>query len=134
MPEPVQTEGVQILPPSRFEGRDARFRHIAAGAAWLALALAVVLLAALWMYPDTMTDQYVARPLPQFAQPQLQASPRADMDRFQAQQLEALNGVYWLDRAHGIVHLPIQDAMRKVAEEGIADWPAPQSSRSQAPR
>jgi hypothetical protein len=76
-----------------------------------------------------MTDQYVARPLPNFAQPQLQASPRADMDRFRSQQLGALNGVYWLDRAHGVVHLPIADAMRKVAEEGIADWPAPKQAR-----
>jgi hypothetical protein len=89
----------------------------------------VALLGALWMYPGTMTDQYVARPLPNFAQPQLQASPRADMDRFRSQQLGALNGVYWLDRAHGVVHVPIADAMRKVAEEGIADWPAPKQAR-----
>jgi hypothetical protein len=129
MPERVQVERVQVLAPSRFEGRDARFRHIAAGAAWLALALAAVLLGALWMYPGTMTDQYVAGPLPNFAQPKLQASPRADMDRFRSQQLGALNGVYWLDRAHGVVHLPIADAMRKVAEEGIADWPAPKQAR-----
>ena len=50
---------------------------------------------------------------------------RLDMERFKQQQMKALNGVYWLDQGHGIVHLPIADAMRKLAEEGIPDWPTP---------
>ncbi len=77
------------------------------------------------MFPNTTTDQYVAEPLPRFAAPQLQSSPRADMERFEAQQQKQLNGVYWIDQGHGVVHLPIADAMRKVAEEGIPDWPGP---------
>ena len=113
----------RILPPARNEVRDVGFRHVLAGAGGLALALAIVLLSAWWLYPETMTDQYVTQPLPRFADPQLQSSPRLDMDNFRAQQLEQLNGVYWLDPEHRIVHLPIQDAMRKVAQEGIADWP-----------
>ncbi len=120
MPEPVQ-----ILDPARNERRDVRFRYIAAGAAWMALALAVVLLAAWWLFPNTMTDQYVATPLPPFAEPQLQPSPRLDMAQFRAQQMQQLTDAYWLDRAKGVVHLPIADAMRKVAAEGIPDWPAP---------
>lgn len=118
-------EPVQILSPSRHERRDVRFVYIAAGAAWVALVLAIVLLSAWWMFPSTMTDQYVALPLPGFASPQLQSSPAADLARFKQQKLQALNGTYWLDRAHGVVHLPIADAMRKVAQEGIPDWPAP---------
>lgn len=115
----------QLLPPARHELRDAPFRWIAAAAAWLALAIALVIGLAWWMYPNTMTDQYVAMPVPSFAQPQLQSAPRLDMSVFLAKELKALNGLYWLDREHGVVHLPIQDAMRKVAEEGIPDWPTP---------
>ena len=35
------------------------------------------------------------------------------------------NGTGWIDKAHGIVHIPIADAMRQVAQEGIPGWPAP---------
>jgi hypothetical protein len=118
-------EPVQILSPARHERRDVRFIYIAAGGAWVALVLAIVLLSAWWMFPGTMTDQYVERPLPGFAAPQLQSSPRAEMAQFKQQKLQALNGAYWLDRTHGVVHLPIADAMRKVAQEGIPDWPTP---------
>lgn len=123
MPEPVQ-----ILPPARHEQHDVSFRYIAAGSAWMALALAIVLLSAWWLFPHSMTDQYVAQPVPSFAAPQLQASPPRDMAQFRQQQMQALNGVYWLDRAHGVVHLPIANAMRKVAQEGIKDWPAPKET------
>ena len=100
-----------------------RSKYVAAGAAWFALAVALALLGALWMFPHTLTDEYVSRPMPPFAAPQLQASPRQDMAQFHAQQMQALHGVYWLDRSRGTVHLPIEEAMRKVAEQGIPDWP-----------
>lgn len=115
----------RILSPARHETHDVRFKYVLAGASFLALALAVVLLAALFLFPHTMTDQNVARPLPRFADPQLQSSPRLDMDRFRAEQLKELNGTYWLDEQHEVVHLPIDEAMRKLAKERIPDWPAP---------
>lgn len=118
----------RILSAARSELRDVRFRYVLAGASFVALALAIVLLGALWLFPDTMTDQFVAQPLPRFAEPQLQSSPRFDMDKFRAEQLQQLNGVYWLDRERGIVHLPIDYAMRKVVAEGIPNWPAPKQA------
>ena len=118
----------RILPPARNDVHDVRFKYVLAGASWIALALAVVLLAAYFLFPDTMTDQYVARPLPRFADPQLQTSPRLDMERFRTEQLKALNGEYWLDQKHGVVHLPIDEAMRKLAAEGVQDWPAPKQT------
>jgi hypothetical protein len=114
----------RILPPARNEGSDVPFKYVLAGASGLALALAVVLLAAYFLFPDTLTDRYVAQP-PRFADPQLQSSPRLDMDRFRAEQLKTLNEAYWLDQQHGVVHLPIDEAMRKLAAEGVQDWPAP---------
>ncbi|MBV9118589.1 MAG: hypothetical protein JOY63_14640, partial [Acetobacteraceae bacterium] len=41
------------------------------------------------------------------------------------QELDRLNSLGWVDRAKGLVHVPIDQAMRMVAKEGIKDWPAP---------
>ena len=40
------------------------------------------------------------------------------------------NGTGWIDKAHGIAHIPIADAMRLVAQEGIPGWPAPTEKRA----
>jgi hypothetical protein len=114
----------RILSPPGHEARDLGFRYAAIAAGLMALALGSVAGAAWLMFPHAATDQYVSEPLPKFAGPLLQSSPRADMDAFRAQQAKELNGLYWIDQPAGVVHLPIADAMRKVAEDGIADWPA----------
>ena len=51
------------------------------------------------------------------------------MARFYAEEMQRLNGTGWIDKAKGTVHIPIADAMRKVAEEGIPGWPTPQEKR-----
>lgn len=71
----------------------------------------------------------VGMPVPNFPAPALQSSPRADMAAFLQAELTRLNGTGWVDRAHGIVHIPIADAMRRVAEDGIAGWPTPREAR-----
>ena len=119
----------RVLSPARREARDVRLKPMLIAAVGMAIALGVVLGSAFLIFPHTMTDQYVAGPIPNFAPPRLQSSPRADMDAFRAQQMHDLNTVYWIDRQGGAVHLPIEEAMRKVAEEGIADWPAPRPAR-----
>ena len=45
------------------------------------------------------------------------------MERFYKDELLRLNGVGWIDKANGVAHIPITDAMRKVAEENIPGWP-----------
>ena len=118
----------RVISPARHESRDVRVGPMLIAAGGMAIALAIVVGAAFWIFPHTMTDQYVAAPIPNFAQPRLQSSPRSDMDAFRAQQMHDLNTVYWIDRQAGVVHLPIAEAMRKVAEEGIPDWPAPRQA------
>jgi hypothetical protein len=90
----------------------------------IALALLV-----LWLYPKAMNDQGRQLVLPQFPNPQLQPSPRDSMARFYAEEMQRLNGTGWIDKAKGTVHIPIGNAMRKIAEEGIPGWPAPQGKR-----
>lgn len=120
-PEPADGE----LPPAVHEGTDVAFRPMVVGGALLLLGLAAVLGAAAWMYPGSESDKVLA-PIRQddFPSPRLQNDVGADMARFRAEQLQQLNGAYWLDRERGRVHLPIADAMRDVAAQGIPDWPA----------
>lgn len=119
----------RVVSPAPHEARDVRFKPMLIAAAGMVVAVAAVLGTAFWMFPHTTTDQYVARPIPNFAPPRLQPSPRADMDAFRAQQMRDLNGVYWIDRRAGTVHVPIAGAMRKLAAEGIPDWPAQNQAR-----
>jgi hypothetical protein len=48
------------------------------------------------------------------------------MARFYAEEMQRLNGTGWIDKTKGTVHIPIATAMRKITEEGIPGWPAPQ--------
>jgi hypothetical protein len=76
-----------------------------------------------WLFPGTTEDRTLRLPLPQYPDPQLQTNPREEMAAFRDREMHKLNGAGWVDRTQGIVHIPIAEAMRKVAQEGIAGWP-----------
>jgi hypothetical protein len=44
------------------------------------------------------------------------------MRSFLQGELSQLNSSSWVDRAVGIAHIPITDAMNRIAQEGIPDW------------
>lgn len=85
----------------------------------VALALLV-----LWLYPPGRTAHTLQPPLPLYPQPRLQPNPAADMARFRRAQLQRLDTTGWVDRDHGIVHIPIDTAMGEIAHRGIPGWPA----------
>lgn len=110
------------LPTAKREARDVAFRQMAAGSLCVLAFVASGMGIAYWLYPEpdkTLTFQQPGS----YPAPTLQSDTVADMDRFRAEQLQQLNGTYWIDEAGGTVHLPIEDAMRIVARDGIADWP-----------
>ena len=113
------------LPTARHEASDVAFRPLLIGGVGV-LALAALLAGLVGLlYPGTRDPRLVrSGAVPQYPAPALQPDPAADMARFRAQQLDQLNGVWWVDRAAGAVHQPIADAMRRLAAQGIADWPA----------
>jgi hypothetical protein len=111
------------LPPARREAKDVSFRSLALAAAGVLLVLALLSGVSMWMFPGAMKDQADTRPVPDYPAPRLQPGPPADMKAFLRQQLQWLNSTGWVDREAGIAHIPISDAMRKVAAEGIPDWP-----------
>lgn len=55
--------------------------------------------------------------------PQLQTNPGADLKKFRAAEEKRLDTYYWVDRQKGLVHIPIEEAMKKLAVSGIPGFP-----------
>lgn len=122
-------EAEKVIPDARREESDVGEGFIWSAFALLLGSLVAILLLVLWLFPQSLLDQTIQEPLPTYPAPRLEPSPRADMQSFHAQEMQRLNGTGWVDKAHGIVHIPIADAMRKVADEGIKGWPTPPGKR-----
>jgi hypothetical protein len=67
-------------------------------------------------------------------EPRLQSSPRIDFENFRAQQLSALSASGWVDREKGIAHIPIEDAMRMIAERGLPPQQTPEDLKLTTPQ
>lgn len=89
------------------------------------IAVSLIALAAgglLLVFPHAVQDQPKALTTPMPA-PTLQTDPAADMRAYRAEAERRLHSYGWVDRDRGIARVPIEDAMRHVAERGIPDWP-----------
>jgi len=113
----------RALPPVRREGRDVGPRFMLGLLGLIAVTLVLMLAIAYFVFPGEMRDDRFSQPFPRFPGPVLQPSPQVDMEAFYAEEMERLNGTGWQDRAAGKVHIPIDQAMRAVAAEGIPGWP-----------
>jgi hypothetical protein len=49
----------------------------------------------------------------------LQIAPREDLREVRAREDALLNGYQWVDKAAGVVRIPIADAMRLTVERGL---------------
>ena len=123
------------IPETAFEPTDVDLRAIgwvaAAVFVWLGLVPYLLSLG----YPDATRDAFKA-PTVVPPGPRLQQNPRADLAAFRAAKEERLDSYGWVDRAHQIVHIPIDDAMKRIAARGLSDWPgkpAPAVSRTAPP-
>lgn len=119
----------KVIPDARREVSDVGERFIWSAFAFLLVSLVAIALLILWLFPGSIQDQTIRRPLPAYPAPRLQPSPRADMQKFYAEEMQHLNSTGWIDKTHGTLHIPIADAMRKIAEEGIKDWPTAQGKQ-----
>jgi hypothetical protein len=116
MPEPT-------LPPARYEPSDVTSRSALIAFPLILLALLASVLVVLWIYPATSVDRRLPTLLPTYPSPRLQADSQADMAKFHGAELARLNSTGWDDEAKGVGHISIDDAMRRIATSGIADWP-----------
>jgi hypothetical protein len=113
------------LEPARHEDSDIGEWFIWIGAAGLIATVVFFGLVAYLLYPRSMSDWKLHRPLPLYPLPRQQTDPRADMQKFYAEEIQRLNSAGWVDKAKGAVHIPIEEAMRIIAREKIPGWPAP---------
>ena len=56
--------------------------------------------------------------------PRLQQFPRTEFYDFRVGELQKLESYGWVNKDAGLVHIPIEDAMRLLAERGRPGWPA----------
>jgi hypothetical protein len=55
--------------------------------------------------------------------PRLQVRPGDDLAAFRSQEDRILAGYAWVDKEKGIVRIPVEEAMRLVAERGLPVFP-----------
>ena len=115
----------ESIPDARHEPTD-----IGAGFIWGAVAVCLGTLLAcallvLWLYPAVQARSHACS-CRFLSIPSRACSPirQQDLQRFYAEEMQILNGSGWVDKERGVVHIPITQAMREVAQEGIAGWPA----------
>ena len=76
----------------------------------------------MWVYSRSVSD--VRRGLEVHPPaPELQVNPQQDLIRFRLSEENRLNNYYWIDKQKGIVHLPIEQVMKKLAAQGIDGFP-----------
>ena len=113
------------LLPAQHEPTDVGPRLIWIGGGLLVATTVLMALIVLWLFPRSTIDRTLELPLPDYPSPSLQPDPRADMKRFYDNEMRWLNSAGWIDKANNIAHIPISDAMREIAREGIPGWPTP---------
>jgi hypothetical protein len=55
--------------------------------------------------------------------PRLQTNPQSELQQFRAEEEKWLNTYGWIDKRKGIVRIPIDEAMRKLARSGAPGFP-----------
>lgn len=108
-----------------FEPSDWNVAPIAAIYAGILVLLVISCAATIIAYPNSLSD--VSRALRiNPPGPRLQTDDAADLRRFRAGEENRLNGYYWVDKQKGVVHIPIAEAMKKLAQSGIDGFPKAQ--------
>jgi hypothetical protein len=113
------------LSPAQHEPSDVGLSLTWTGTAAVLLGVVFLTAVVFWIFPRSVSDWRLHAPLPKYPAPSLQTNPRADMERFYAEEMQWLNGTGWINKPDGVTHIPIQEAMRIIAQEGIPGWPTP---------
>jgi hypothetical protein len=120
-----------------YEPRDANIRGLLQFAFWMAVVLALTLIAMKWTLdyyakieplgaPASPLVSATQRELP--ANPRLQAHPRSDLENYCASQEQEVSTYGWVDQQSGIVRIPIDRAMDMTLQRGL-----PARAASEAP-
>lgn len=105
------------------ETRDVHGRAILAFAGGLLIFVCLVL-AAVRLFGQAQPPLAFGAGTGLFAsgQPVLQVDTAADRAVYEAEKQALLASTYWVDRSAGIAHIPIDEAIRMIAADGVPDW------------
>lgn len=111
-----------------YETSDVGARWVGVAAAGLAITM-VALAALMWGYVSLFNSREAPGPgrtaieradlMP--PKPRLEPDPEGDARAINQSADDRLSGAGWIDRADGIAHIPIDDAMRLLSQRG---WPS----------
>src|SRR5689334_15131878 len=109
-------------PQTEYEASDWAVGRIGLAMLGLLVFIAVAVLVLRVVFHDAGSD--VERSLAIVPpEPRLQIAPAGDLARLRAEEERALNTYYWIDRDRGVVHIPIDEAMKQVVARGIDGFP-----------
>lgn len=115
-------------PTTAFEPTDWSLRPVALLYAGIPVLLVISCFVLIVAYPHALPDVdrnlHIAPP-----GPRLQTDAESDLQKFRADQERRLNSYYWIDRQRGIVHIPIEQAMKKLAATGAPGFPKGQGQQ-----
>jgi hypothetical protein len=121
-----------------YETRDIRPKWAVAAAAGLAFTLVLVGLAIWGLLAYLHSGVMARRPalteieradLPPPSAPQAQINDPSYLAARRQAADQQLGSYGWVDRAQGVVHIPINEAMKGLAEQG---WPSPAPQQTEA--
>jgi hypothetical protein len=114
------------------EVSDVSIRGLVVFLAGLVVSLVVVGAAVAWMLEllEDQAERNDPKP-PALAElrdkapprPQLQHSPAVEMVELRSEHVAKLSQTKWIDKQEKLVRIPIDQAMRRVAEHGLPNWP-----------
>jgi hypothetical protein len=113
----------QNNPKTAFEREDWPLGPVGLVYLGIFLFLVITPLVLILAYPSAVSD--VGRGLAiKPPAPELQIDPAQDLANLRAAEDRRLNTYYWVDKQKGIVHIPIEQAMKKIAASGIPGFPS----------
>jgi hypothetical protein len=109
-------------PTTAFEPTDWSLRPVALVYLGTLVLLVISCFVLIVAYPNTLPDvDRTLRIAP--PGPRLQTNAERDLQKFRADEERRLNTYYWIDKQKGIVHIPIEQAMKKLAATGAPGFP-----------
>ena len=105
----------------RLEPDDTNARMLLTVAAAVLVLLAIAFGVTLWFYKAEVPNHGAIVPR-QFPEPRLSGDDALERRRLEAEQNARLQGYKWVDRGSGIVSVPIDDAMRRIAAKGAQGY------------
>jgi len=126
------------MPEPRYEIRDVNPRGVLLAIGALALLIVTALIVCrVYLHALTSTRRqlpsFTARPQFMAPAPEVTANQRRLLSDYQQAQATLLSSAQWLDNAHTIARIPIEQAMNLVVQRGAEAGPGQPTPQPQSP-